>query len=349
MPAEPKPSLTDLALRAKRAFVFGNGGGGDVIQAIPIANHLRKLGVQEIFLGGVNCAWIDDDGAAQGTGTDADPATFVLGPTIYDLDELTYATPVSPHMVEVTPDTRLRGGFTGEAAAATLLGHRTFVISLADGVQAAAREVQAFVDTEAIDLVVSTDVGSDSFYSGEESYPAHTALVDFMSLGILTHLSCPTVFSLGGWGLDGELVLEDLQRNVATTMRHGGFIGGLGLSQEDTILIEQACALYHDPVEEHVPRAARGEFGWTTVRTLGPWGHPMCVTPLAAMLLFFDPKVMAAHVCTAVPAIAATASLADAEEAFERHFGLPPETRLIRVARLRAPGAAGRNAGTRAN
>jgi hypothetical protein len=240
--------------------------------------------------------------------------------------------------VEISADTRLRGQMTGEAAACTLLGHRTFVIGLNDGVAAAASDVQAFVEEEGIELVVSTDVGSDSFYSGQDAYPAHTSLVDFMSIGILTQLGCPTVFSLGGWGLDGELVLEDLQRNVGTAMRHGGFIGGLGLTQEDVRLIERACELYHDPVEEHVPRAARGEFGWTTVKTLGPWGHPMCVTPLAAMLLFFDPGVMAEHVCTAVPEIAAAGSLAGAEEVFERRFGLPPETRLIKVARLRAGG-----------
>jgi hypothetical protein len=333
--ADAKPSLTDLALRTRKAFVFGNGGGGDVLQAIPIANYLRKLGVEEIYLGGVNCAWLDDAGAAQGTGDDPDPATFVLGPTIYDLDDLVPSTRLAPCLAEISAETRLRDGFTGEGAARTLLDYRTFVISLRDGVPAAVRDVQAFVDEEKIDLVVSTDVGSDSFYSRDTVYPAHTSLVDFMSIGILTKLSCPTVFSLGGWGLDGELVLEDLQRNVGTVMRHGGFIGGLGLPQEDVALIAKACELYHDPVEEHVPRAARGEFGWTTVQTLGPWGHPMCVTPLAAMLLFFDPQVMADHVCTAVPAIAEADSLADAEEAFEQHFGLPPETRLIRVARLR--------------
>jgi hypothetical protein len=335
MPESPKESLTDLALRSKKAFLFGNGGGGDVIQAMPIARYLQKLGLEEVYLGGVNCAWLDDQGAAQGVGDDPDPATFVLGPTIYDLDDLTESTRYSEHMVEVSAETRLRGGTTGEVAARELLGLRTFTIDLGSGVGAAAADVQAFVDREEIDFVISTDVGSDSWYSREANYPAHTSLVDFMSIGILTKLTCPVVFSLGGWGLDGELVPDDLQNAVAKVMSAGGFLGGLGLSQEDVALIETACGMYHDPVEDHVMSAARGKFGWTTVKTLGPWGHPMFVSPMAAFLLFFDPAVMVAEVCVAVPEIAAADSLAGAEEAFEQHFGLPPETRLVQVARLR--------------
>ena len=34
----PRPSLTELALRSRRALIMGVGGGGDVIQSIPIDN-----------------------------------------------------------------------------------------------------------------------------------------------------------------------------------------------------------------------------------------------------------------------------------------------------------------------
>ena len=44
-----KPSIIDLGLQAKSAMVMGIGGGGDIIQGIPVVNLLRKLGVENIY------------------------------------------------------------------------------------------------------------------------------------------------------------------------------------------------------------------------------------------------------------------------------------------------------------
>jgi len=337
--ADVKPSVTELAQAARKVLVMGNGGGGDVVQAIPIANHLKLLGVEEVIFGGINCAWIDEESGApqEETPSGSDPATFVLGPTIYDLDLLTPSTRIAPHIVEVTAETRLHGHLTGEATVSGLFGDRAIVIGLGDGVPAAAADLQAFLDREGIGLVISTDVGSDSMFTGEEACPAHTPLADFMSIGLLTRLRTPSVFSLGGWGCDGELLHHEIERSVSKAMANGGFLGAHGMTQRDVVDMEAACDRYADPVQVYVARAARGQFGHFRIRTLGPWGQPIHVTTLAATMLFFDPRTLAEHVCTIVPEIAAAESLAAAEEAYERRFGVPPETRLIKVARLRAP------------
>ena len=336
--AEPKPSLEELARSSRRALVMGNGGGGDVIQGIPIANYLLLLGVEEVIFGGINCAWIDDQTGApqEETSSRPDPATFVLGPTIYDLDALTNAVRVAPAIAEISKDTRLHGHLTGESVVCAQRNARAIVIGMGEGVPTAVRDVNAWLESEDIDLVVSTDVGSDSFYSGEETCPAHTPLADFLTIGLLTKLARPAVFSLGGYGLDGELLHHELERNISIAMRNGGFLGAHGMTQRDVIEMEEACSIYADPIQVYVARAARGEFGWYSVRTLGPWGQPIHVTPLAATMLFFDPKVLAEHVCVAVPEIAEATSLRDAEDSYERRHGVPAETRLIKVARLRA-------------
>jgi hypothetical protein len=47
-----KPSLLEAALGKKSALVLGIGGGGDVIQGIPVARLLKQLGVETVYLGG---------------------------------------------------------------------------------------------------------------------------------------------------------------------------------------------------------------------------------------------------------------------------------------------------------
>lgn len=331
-----RPSLVDLALGARKVLILGNGGGGDVIQGVPVLNLLRTLGKHDVIVGGVNCAWVDDDsGAPQEESSNPDPATFVLGPTLYPLDDLTDSVRLKPHVATVSPTSRLYGHVTAEVIVARQHDIPAIVVDLADGVGAAASDLDAWVAEQGIDLVIASDCGSDSFYTGAEVTPAHTSLVDMMTMGVLSRLSVPTIFCLGGYGVDGELLLDELERNVAAAMRGGAFIGGWGLTQKDVADIEAACADYADPVLVFVPRAARGDIGWVKVKTVGPWGLPMRLTPMAAFMLFFDTRALIESVATTVPRIAAAPTLAEAEDIFESTFGSPPETRLVKVARLR--------------
>jgi len=330
--SEIRRSLEEMAASCRKALVFGNGGGGDVLQGISVANHLEALGVTEVFMGGVNCAWVDHD-----PDEPIPPGQLVLGPQIYALDGLSNSKRVSEHIVEVSAETRYGDRVLGEAVAAAVCKRRTIVIALQGGVPAAAAELAAFIASEGIDLVISADVGSDSFFTGKECHPAHTSLVDFMSLGILTSLDCATVFGLGGYGCDGELVLDELQRNLSIAMAAGAYIGAHGLTPRDCAQLKAAFAEFFDPIGALVIDAAEGRFGWHNVPTTSPWGHPVEVTPLAALTLFFDPHLLVEHVCTAVPQIAEAVSLEAAEDRFEELFGYMAETRLVPFADLRRP------------
>ncbi len=339
MSEDCKPSLEELARGVDRVLLLGNGGGGDVIPALPIANHLRRLGVAEVIMGGVSCAWLGPD---QDPGFDGDRATISLGAVVYDLNELTASRRLAPMLCEVSGATTLRGRKIAEAALAELFGVRAVLVGLGGGVPQAARDLGEWIEREQIGLVVSVDTGSDSFYTGTEKYPAHTPFVDFLSLGVLTALKCPIAFALIGYGCDGELLPEDIERNLAKAFQAGGYLGAHGVTQQDVVDMETANSAFVDPVSVWVPRAARGEFGWQVVPTSGPWGQPIRVSPLAAVALIFDPKVLVSHVCTAVPELAAQPSLADAERRFEEIFGMVPETQLTPVVRLRIQQAGGR-------
>jgi len=48
------------------------------------------------------------------------------------------------------------------------------------------------------------DVGSDSFFSGDEVKTPRTPMGDFISLGMMTRLEIPTFYGLAGYGCDGR-------------------------------------------------------------------------------------------------------------------------------------------------
>ncbi len=324
-----RPGLEELALAAGKVLIYGNGGGGDVVQGLPVANHLERLGV-EVILGGVSGAWMTDDGHVP-----TDPATILLGAEIFDVAELQDATVLHPNIAEVSATTTLRGRVTAEAATVKLFNRRAIVIGLGNGVMAARRDLAAFVRDEGIGLVVAVDVGSDTLFSGREANPAKTAFADFLSLGTLVGLPCPRIFGLGGYGCDGELLLEDLERNVATVMQAGGYLGAVGVTQQDVVHMDQVIEIFADPVGVLVPRAAQGEFGWVQVATNGPWGTPVRVTPLAAVTLFLDPDVIVEALCPIVAELAEATTQREAEQLFEDRLGVVPETRLLAEAALR--------------
>lgn len=313
-----------MAHKGGRAIVFGHGGGGSALEAPAIVNLLRRLEYSEIWVGGVASSWWGDSGApVTGTAT-----SIVLGPTVYSVKELTQAEIVDDNIAVTNSDTRYHGYRPAEAIVADILGVPTFIIGMKNGVVGAADSLRSFVRAHDIDLVVSIDVGSDTFFRGKEENPAHTPLIDFMAIGVLLAQTCDVEFGLIGWGLDGELLPEDLEANVGLVMQAGGFRGAYGITLEDARQLEEGCVAFHDPVEIWVARAARGELGWRRMPISSPFGQPIRVTPLAPVILFFDLVKMVEVACTAAREVASSQSLEEAEEIFARHTGAIPETRF---------------------
>jgi len=95
MESNVKPSLIETALGKKKALVMGIGGGGDVIQGIPVARLLKQIGVETVYLGGVACSWwtTDGDPLSQQWGT------AVMGPTLYDVNDLSHTKSHAPLIV----------------------------------------------------------------------------------------------------------------------------------------------------------------------------------------------------------------------------------------------------------
>lgn len=304
-------------------MIMGIGGGGDPIQGIPVANLFNKLGIEKIYLGGVACQWWTPDGKPMSDTW----GSAVMGPTLYPVAALSDAKLKAPHFAVVDHASHYHGRRPCEARLADLFKPKiTFVTGLTGGVTGLTDSLNQVIDTEGIDLFVGVDIGSDSFHDGSEACPAKTSMVDFMSLGAMTRLNCPAVYGVSGYGCDGEMQLEELDERVSRVMRAGGYLGAQGLTQEDVLEMETASAAYPDPVEPMSFLAARGEFGWKNVWTHGPFGTVVKVTPLAAVMLFFDPNVLVENCSTGVKQLRDTNSLTEVERIFKEQLGQYPES-----------------------
>jgi len=318
-----KKSLHELALKSKKALLIGIGGGGDIIQGIPIRNYFKDLGVEEVALAGIAGEWWPFDTTS--------PSEYIWAPTVYRVEDLENAKLICPGAAEVTKDTKYEGRAIAEAKVSGVIGENTFVFSAKDGVQGLLKTLNEFVAVMGFDLVVGMDVGTDSLYSGDdEIHQPKTPLVDFIALSALANLNVTSVYGLAGFGADGEMEIVDAERNLGKIMQAGGFIGAYGLGQQDIIDMEAACDEFADPVERFPCLAAKGDFSYKLMKLSDIWGTTVKLMPITAVTMFFDPKVVVESCAKLAIEIFETNSLEEAEDIFLAN-DVVPETRLPRA------------------
>lgn len=324
MSSDLKPSLTELALKSKKAMVMGIGGGGDVILTFPIANYLELLGVEDITIGGVGSQWWNPPGGST-------KSNMVIAPRVYDLGEMEKVEPWAPNVVKVNPKSKWENYHPAEAAVSKTSRWDVFVGGLINGVVGLRDSLNKIIAEEEIDLFIGADIGAHSFHDGNETSPPFTTLVSLMSLSAMIQLDCPVVFGFAGYTCDAEMEIEELDERVSRIMKAGGFLGAYGLTQKDVKDYLDACTAFPDPIEPFVANAARGDLGLKQVPVISPWGRRAYITPLTAIYLFLDPQTMVNEVSKGVKALMNTKSIFEAEEVYQNEIGQFPETRAQRV------------------
>jgi len=324
MMSDYKQSLTELAMMAKKAMIMGVGGGGDVILGVPLGNYLRLLGTDKIYLGGVSSQWWNPAGGSH-------LENFVLAPLVYDVAQLENAELLQPMLSHVNPGSTFDGNRPAEAAVSAVVPWDILIGGLSDGVVGLRDSLNEFIKEEGIDLFIGADIGAHSFHDGKEISPPFTTLVSLMSLSAMIQLNCPTVYGFAGYTVDAEMEIEELDERVGRIMQAGGFLGAYGLTQKDVHDYLKACEAFPDPIEPLVARAAQGDLGLKQVPVISPWGRRAYLTPLSAIYLFLDPKIMVEAVSTCVKALMDTKSMEEAESIYHEVVGLFPETWAPRV------------------
>jgi hypothetical protein len=180
--------FTDDIKKYKKVFVFGTGGGNDILSAIIPALQLQSLGLK-VDIGGV-----------------LSPAAT------HTFDEQKEQVINKIHNVEryielKNGDLKNIGLIDNhiQAATKTILGESEFYdISIRFGTDRLVNDFNKFIREHDYDLVVAVDVGGDILGTTEDP-TLLSPMMDFTSLYLLRHLEVDNYLVEFGIGTDGEL------------------------------------------------------------------------------------------------------------------------------------------------
>jgi len=297
-------SLETLADEASYALVLGIGGGGDVIGTIPTARYLRWLGLRAL-VGGLT--W----------------ERYVIDPEPGPrrMDEIVEIKKLSKTVGLANANTRTAKGirFT-ESTVAEVLGTEVMLVDPNDGVKGMISGLEEAMEKLGIDLLVGIDVGGDVLAEGTEQ-GLHSMLADSMTLAAIVNLKVPSILGVLGYGSDGELGFEQLNKNIARISSYGGLLGARGLTPEDIDALDEIIKKTKTEATALAVEAARGKIGEVEIR--GGY-RKVTLTPVSTVTFFFDPKVIFERMSKVAKELVKTKSLDEAQAVLER-MGVPSE------------------------
>lgn len=303
-------SLEEVA-HAERALVFGIGGGGDIVGAIPTARLLQQFGLA-VYFGGV--AW--------------QPVPRDVRPGPRSLDELTDVETLSDHVAVAGPGTETVDGVAiAEGDVAALVDDPVLILDITEGPHALARSLDAALDELEVELVIGVDAGGDVLARGTEP-GVRSPLTDATGLIVLEELDRSTLVGVIGYGSDGELTHEELSDALAEVAGRDGLIGAWGLTPRvrtelETILESVATEASRLPV-----LAARGRFGEHDIRD---GRRTARIGPASTVTFYLDPAVVAdrSHIVEVVRSATDLTDAADALQEAGIHTELEAERRRL--------------------
>lgn len=242
------PTLEE-AFDAERALVFGIGGGGDVVGAVPTARFLERHDV-ETLLGGI--PW-------ERPVVDPTP-----GP--YPLEHVDVVDRVSETVGLATGETRAEDGVAfAETLVAGHYGEDVALIDISKGPAAVASGLESACSTLGVDLVVGVDAGGDALARGGEP-GIRSPIADGIAVAALDGVDVPTMVGVYGWGSDGELTPEELDASLAEVASRGGMLGAWGLTPSACRELDALFEVVPTEASRLPVEAARGDLGSREIR-----------------------------------------------------------------------------------
>jgi hypothetical protein len=304
-------SLENILKKSKRAIIIGIGGGGDIVGTIPTARLLDIFGI-DCILGGL--PW---------ERSVFDP---IPGPRVFS--EIKNLRPLNDtvwfankHTVTATgvrfAETEMAGLYEKEIL---LVDITKGVVGVIDGLNKAMSELKA-------DLLIGIDVGGDSIGFGDEKGLA-SPLADAIMTASLSELSRKyhTLLGIFGYGSDGELTADELERSFSLISREGGFLGAWGITPE--ILSEMETVISKIPTEaSRIPvECAKGERGEKYIRRET---RKVYLSTASTVTFYLSPGVVVEKVSKPARLVLGSKSLDEANEALHS-IGLFTELDLER-------------------
>lgn len=247
----------------KRAFVFGMGGGGDIVSTIPVANFL-KLFEFEVIHGGV--LW--------------DRLIIDPKPGPRAIEELENMEKLNEVLAFVNENTRTNYGVKPNLARSAKYLGKVVALDITKGVKKLGRGLEEFILENRIGLVIGVDAGGDAIAIGYES-GVRSPLADALSVAVLNEIG--GIVAVSGIGGDGELKFEELMLNISGLFRNGGFLGCSSITAEDCTEMLKLCEEVLTEASKIPIMAYNGELGLKKIRK----GRTVLITPLSALIFYF--------------------------------------------------------------
>ncbi|MDI9646698.1 MAG: DUF1152 domain-containing protein [Archaeoglobales archaeon] len=247
----------------KKAFVFGVGGGGDVVSTIPVANFLKLFDFDVIH----GCVLWDR--------LVVDPKP---GPR--SLEELENLEPINNVLAYIYEDTKTYYGVKPNLARSSKHFGKVVALDITKGVRELVKGIKEFIDETDIGLIVGVDAGGDALATGYES-GVRSPLADAISVAVLKNID--GILAVLGFGSDGELKTEELLLNISEIIKIGGYLGCTSISYEDYREMMKVADFVVTEASYIPLMSFEGFFGIKKLRK----GRTSIISPLSTLIFYF--------------------------------------------------------------
>jgi hypothetical protein len=305
-------SLEKLIRASSRALVIGVGGGGDVVGALAAARFFEFCGL-EFVLGGLS--W----------------ERFVFDPVpgprmLSDVDNVRV---IHPRVWMANPKSQTNTGvFFAESRMAALHGQGVLLVDINGGVDGVVQGLEAAMKELKTDLLVGLDVGGDSLAQGSEP-GLRSPLADSIMLAAYAELEkrgYPTLWAVLGYGSDGELSVDEIERALSQLAKAGGWLGTTSLTPKIAAELQEVIKTVLTEASAIPIQCFHGAWGETKIRTDQ---RTVKLTPLTALIFFVSATKLFQTLARPARAVSHSCSLEEANDALHA-IGIKTELDLER-------------------
>ncbi len=291
-------SLEELIRASSHALVIGVGGGGDVVGALAAARFLEFLGLN-FTLGGLSWERIVYDP--------------VPGPR--QLSEVKNVRVLHPFAWMANEDSQTDTGVAfAESHMAAAIVREVLLLDINGGVRGVVDALETAMERLNIDLLVGIDVGGDSLAQGHEA-GLRSPLADSVMLAAFAELEQRgrrVVWGVFGYGSDGELSADEIERALSRIAAAGGLLGAWGLTPAITAELEKVVKTVPTEASAIPLECFRGAWGEREIRN---GLRRVKLTPLTTLIIFMSAAKLYETLSHPAQAIRRSTSLDEANRA----------------------------------
>ncbi len=242
----------ESAVKGKNVFVFGAGGGGDIVGAYYISNKVKKLGGNTLV------------GSVVWERYSVDPY-----PGPIPLEMMVNVDPIGFSSALVNSDSyALRYGMEIEPEITKfvkVIGEKAIFLDLTKGTEGLIRALNDVSQNFDIDLVIGVDVGGDILALGCEDN-IWSPLADSISLSALYNTNIDSLLTVYGPGGDGELQTDTVLKYISDIAKENGLIEVLGMNIEEAELLDNLVKNINTEASLIPLISFKGEYGNKMIR-----------------------------------------------------------------------------------